>query len=190
MTAGIGHNQGPTMELGHRWRTYQWRRAQKALMPNTIPLTIVRMRMRRATELGMDYKTYATVRQSAGRDILAMLFSSNALRIIGGATQMPTPRREHLEQVKGADHLALVHRPTSAQEVLHRNPVLTDAETAPHFAQSWSEIRGRLERFLQRQPVAAGQVLIVGDTTLEAEWLTAARAGAYLPSEHYFTTVS
>ena len=186
MTAGIGHNGGPTIERGHRWRTFQWRRAQKAAMPSTIPLTIVRMRMARAAELGMDYKTYASVRQSAGRDILALLFSSNSLRIIADGARMPEDRTAHLAEVRGADRLAAVHPPHRPDLVLAANRVLTDAARAPLFTDSWSETRAKLGAFLRDRRLAADGVLIVGDTALEAEWLAAARAGAYLPSDRYF----
>ncbi|CAN0589915.1 unnamed protein product, partial [Ectocarpus sp. 12 AP-2014] len=54
---GIGHNRGPAMDRGVTYRTYHWKKARQALMPRTIPLMVVRMRVRRAAELGMDYAT-------------------------------------------------------------------------------------------------------------------------------------
>ena len=184
---GIGHNQGPSLEKGHRWRTYQWRKAQKALMPNTIPLMIVKMRLRRAAELGMSYKTYASVRQSAGRDILGLLFSSNALRIIGNGAAMPVAERAALEAVRQAGKLSLVHAPHSPVRVMQANPVLDAAELAPNFTESWSQMRSRIETLIQSRKLASDQVLIIGDTPLEAEWTAAARAGGYLRAEQYFT---
>ena len=71
------------MDRGVTYRTYQWKRAREAMMPKAIPLMVVKMRVRRAAELGMDYATYARCRQATGHDILALLFSSNALRVIG-----------------------------------------------------------------------------------------------------------
>ena len=59
--SGIGHNKGPTMEPGAGWRRYAWKRARAELLPK-IPLEVVRMRVRRARELGLDYRTYAGVR--------------------------------------------------------------------------------------------------------------------------------
>ena len=61
--ATIGHNGGPTFEKGHTYRTFMWRQAQKQLMPNAVPLMVVRMRVKRAGQLGMDYRTYASFRQ-------------------------------------------------------------------------------------------------------------------------------
>lgn len=185
-TAGIGHNGGPTMEPGHLWRTYQWRSAQRKLMPNAIPLLVLRMRMQRAQELGMDYKTYARVRQYSGQDIMGLLFSSNALRIMAVGARMPRPQADRLAVVKSARKLALVHRPNTPGAVLQANPVLDAAEAAPRFTDSWSQMRDRLQELLRGQRLPGGQVLVIGDAPLEPEWATAARAAGYLPAQEYF----
>lgn len=184
--AGIGHNNGPTMEAGHAWRSYQWRRAQQKLMPNAVPLMIVRMRMRRAAELGMDYKTYASIRQASGQDILGLLFSSNALRIIGNGARMPDAESRALAAVKSARRLSLVHAPNQPPAVLQANPVLDAAVAAPRFTDSWAQMRQRLEGFIRQQRLPGNQVLIIGDAPLESEWTTAARAAGYLPADRYF----
>lgn len=184
--AGIGHNKGPTMESGQRWRAYQWRKAQKALMPNTIPLLVVRSRMRRAAELGLTYKAYAKVRQTSGRDILGLLFSSNALEIIADGARMPQYRQAALAPIKGAQKLTLVHRPNTPTAVLQANPVLDDASAAPRFTDSWSQMRHQLETFLTTRHLPGGQILVIGDTSLEQEWMTAARAAGYLSASEYF----
>ena len=126
--AGLGHNGGPTMEPGVVWRTHAWRAAQKALMPNAIPKLVLQMRIKRAGELGMDYKTYARIRQATGQDILALLFSSNALRIIGDGARMPDAENRVLERVKSAQKLSLVHLPNRPEDVLQANPVLDATE--------------------------------------------------------------
>lgn len=184
--AGIGHNNGPTMERGQRWRAYQWRRAQKQLMPKTIPLMIVKMRVRRAAELGMNYPTYARIRQAAGQDILALLFSSNALRIIGDGARMPDAENRVLARVKAAQKLSLVHLPNRPEAVLQANPVLDATGTAPRFTDSWTQMRERLAGFIRARRLPGDQVVIVGDTSLEAGWTTAARAAGYLPAPEYF----
>lgn len=57
--SGIGHNNGPTLEGGSGWRRYAWRRARRELLPQ-LPIEVVRLRIRRAKELGgIDYKAYA-----------------------------------------------------------------------------------------------------------------------------------
>ena len=184
--AGIGHNNGPTMERGHGYRTFQWRRAQQKLMPNSVPLMIVRMRMQRAADLGMDYKTYASIRQASGQDILGLLFSSNALRIIGNGARMPDARDRALKAVKAAQKLALVHAPVDPPAVLQANPVLDATAAAPRFTDSWSGMRDRLKGFIRAQRLPGNQVLIIGDAPLESDWSTAARAAGYLRADQYF----
>ena len=187
--SGIGHNGGPTIERGQRWRAYQWRQAQKALMPKTIPLAIVKMRLRRAPELGRDYKTYAAIRQATGRDICAFLFSSNALGIIGpGQPRIPEPRADKLAGLKGAGRLALVYLPHDPTAVAAAEEVIDAATRAPDLRMPWSGVRAHLGAFVRDRHLVGDQVVIVGDTALEAEWTTAARAAGYVSAERYFGT--
>ena len=183
----IGHNGGPTLEPGHSWRSYQWRKAKKKLMPNTIPLTIVKMRLRRAAELGMDYKTYAALRQASGRDICGLLFSSNALEIYAGQSAMPKDRRDKVAAVEAAQRLAAVQAPSDPARVLDANP-LDATVKAPSLIHSWSETRRQLVSFLGDRRLSGGQVVLIGETALEEEWAAAARAAGYLTSQTYFET--
>lgn len=185
--AGIGHNNGPTMEKGQAMRAFQWRKAQEALMPKALPLMVIKMRVKRAAELGMDYKTYASIRQYSGSDILGLLFSSNALRIIGNGARMPEAEERVLAQVKSARKLSLVHLPNRPEAVALMNPVLDATAAAPRFTDTWRQTRDRLEGFIRAQALPGGRVVIIGDAPLEAEWVTAARAAGYLPSDRYFT---
>ncbi|MFT4961125.1 MAG: hypothetical protein ACI92Z_002212 [Paracoccaceae bacterium] len=182
----IGHNNGPSMARGHSYRSYQWRCAQQALMLNTLPLMLIRMRLRRAAELGMSYKTYARIRQASGQDIMALLFSSNALRIIGNGAKMPDAENRALEAIKSAGKLTLVHAPNTPPAVLQANPVLDTAEAAPRFTDSWTQMRERVEGVIRSQNLPGDQVLIIGDAPLEADWMAAARAAGYLPADQYF----
>lgn len=184
--AGIGHNGGPTMEPGHLWRTHAWRQAQKQLMPNAIPMLVVKMRLKRAAELGMDYRTYASIRQVSGQDILGLLFSSNALRLFGSGAPMPDPERHALAAVQAAQRLAMVHPPAGPAAVLLANPALDAAARAPLFTDSWSAMRARLDGFIRDRRLPGGGVVVIGETALEAQWCTAARAAAYLPADRYF----
>jgi hypothetical protein len=184
--AGIGHNKGPTMEPGHLWRTHQWRSAQRALMPNAIPLMIVRMRMKRAAELGMSYKTYARIRQTSGQDILGLLFSSNALRIIGHGARIPEAEDRVLQAVKDTRKLSLVYPPNTPVAVRAANPVLDATGGAPKFTESWAQMRNRVQGLIQSQKLPGSAVLVIGDAPLEADWTTAGRAAGYLSAQEYF----
>jgi hypothetical protein len=187
MMAGIGHNQGPTMERGEKWRAFQWQKARNAAMPKAMPLMVVKMHVARAHALGLDYPTYAAVRKASGRDIMALLFSSNALRIVrADAPQMPVPRGEKLSVVEGARKLALVHLPLNAGVIADANPVLHGVAEAPKFTDSWSAMRDHLGGVIQHQKLLRDQVLIIGDTAMEQDWTTAVQAAGYLPAERYF----
>ncbi len=185
--AGIGHNQGPTMERGHVWRTFQWKRARAAAMPKTMPLMVVRMHVARAHQLGLDYPTYAAVRKASGRDIMGLLFSSNALRVVRAENPyMPVDRSDVVAAVEGARKLALVHRPLQAEMIELANPVLDAAGQAPTFTDSWADMRAHLGGFITNQRLARDQVLIIGDTALERDWTVAARAAGYVEAARYF----
>jgi hypothetical protein len=70
--SGIGHNRGPAMDAGASWRRHCWSVARAELLPH-LPLEVIRMRVRRAAEIGLDYRTYATVREASGYDIVLPL---------------------------------------------------------------------------------------------------------------------
>lgn len=188
MTPGIGHNQGPTLERGQKWRAFQWRKARDDAMPKTMPLMVVRMHVARAHALGLDYPTYAAVRQASGRDIMGLLFSSNALRILRAeAPRMPLSQGQKLAAVQGARKLALIHLPLSATVAGAANPELDAVGAAPQFTDTWSEMANHLHRVIADQRLARDQVLIVGDTMIERDWTAAARAAGYVEAERYFS---
>ncbi|KIN63998.1 hypothetical protein Z946_2881 [Sulfitobacter noctilucicola] len=187
MRAGIGHNQGPTMERGQKWRSFQWQKARDAAMPKAVPLMVVKMHVARARQLGLDYPTYAAVRKATGRDIMGLLFSSNALRVVRAeAPQMPLDRSDAIEAVSGARKLALVHAPIRAEIVQQTNPVLDHVGVAPKFTDSWSAMRAHLGGIISDQRLARDQVLVIGDTGLERDWAPAAQAAGYIEAARYF----
>jgi len=179
---GIGHNQGPTMEPGGAWRRYAWTRARAELLPR-MPVEVVRMRVRRARELGMDYKAYAGIRASTGRDVIALLFSDNALRLMRDS-RMTADRDAKLDAVRHADRLALVHAPYDPERVLERNPVLATAGHAPAAFASWAQVRVRVLDLKGKLPADA--VVVIGETWAERDWCEAARLAGFLTAERYF----
>ena len=186
-TPGIGHNQGPTLARGQMWRTFQWKRARAEAMPKAMPLMVVRMHVARAHALGLDYPTYAAVRKASGRDIMGLLFSSNALRVVkADQPHMPVERGEVLSAVAGAKRLALVHRPLHPAAIRLANPVLDAVDAAPKFTDSWAGMRDHLGGVLTGQKLLGDQVLIIGDTAFERDWTTAARAAGYVEAARYF----
>ncbi|WP_371155138.1 hypothetical protein [Jannaschia sp. 2305UL9-9] len=181
MTAphGIGHNSRQDFD-GYSGRLHQWRKARRDLLGAKLPLEVVRLRVRRAAALGLDYGTYASVRAGTGRDIVALLFSSNALRMIRTA-QMTRDRAAKLAAV-AAERGVLVHAPGS----LVAKPPLDWADRAPGFADSWRQTRARLVQTLRDHHLPPDAVLMIGDTAFEASWCPTARAAGYVSADRYF----
>ena len=181
--SGIGHNNGPTMEPGPAGRRHAWARARADLLP-TLPIEVVRLRVRRAAEIGLDYRTYASFRAASGHDVVALLFSTNALRLLPPAVALPEDRRARLAAVSGADRGALANRPLLPAAVLARaDGVIDRAHPAPRPFAAWGEARRPV---LAALACPADRVLMVGDTAEERSWAEAARLGLYLPAERYF----
>ena len=187
--SGIGHNGGPTMERGAGWRRHCWKKARRELLP-AMPLEVIAYRMKRAKELGLDYRTYAGVRATTGRDIVAFLFSSNALRLLRSAA-IPSPEAGTLAALEDCHRLAAVHLPLDPGEVLRVNLGLLDlTDHAPTVFDSWSESRRRLIGLAREARVPADAVLVIGATPLEKDWCATARMAGYLAADRYFGTAA
>lgn len=178
----IGHNGGPSMAGGVSWRRHCWSAARAALMP-TLPVEVVRLRVRRARELGLDYRTYAGVRAATGQDVVAFLFSSNALRVTMARPDMPEDRAGKLAEI-ACGRLALAVAPLTPGIVAAANPVLDGVSRAPYALAGFGEMRERLRAALGKVP--GDQVILVGDLGLERDWCAAGRLAGYLPAERYF----
>ena len=181
--AEIGHNRGPSMAGGVSWRKHCWSAARAALVP-TLPIEVVRLRVRRAKELGLEYKTYAGVRAATGHDVVAFLFSSNALRVSVLRPAMPEAWAAKLAGIE-CERLALAVSPLTPGMLETANPVgLDGAHPAPYALATFGEMRERLRAALGKLP--PDQVLLVGDLALERDWCAAGRLAGYLPAERSF----
>jgi len=74
--------------------------------------------VRRAKEIGLPYRTYATVRAKTGQDIVAFLFSNNALRIHRAGQGLPEKRAEKLKAVRRCGKLLAAHAPLDSADTL------------------------------------------------------------------------
>jgi hypothetical protein len=179
----IGHNGGPSLEGGVSWRKHCWSAAREALLP-TLPIEVVRLRVKRAKALGLDYKTYAGVRAATGHDVIAFLISSNALRVSVLRPAMPEARALKLTEVQ-CRRLAMAVAPLTPGIVEAANPVVLDgAFPAPYALAGFGEMRDRVRAALGRLP--SDQVILVGDLGLERDWCAVGRLAGYLPAERYF----
>jgi hypothetical protein len=187
--SGPGHNGGPTLEPGARWRRHCWQAARTALLPK-LPIEIVRLHVKRAADIGLDYKTYAGVRATTGHDLVAFLFSTNALRLLREGDRMADREAEHMAAVTGIGQLLAVQPPLDpahVRQMLAGQGVAVDAAgRAPGLAQNWRETRALLLSLLAEVRAPADRVLLIGETALERDWVGAARMAGFLPADRYF----
>ncbi len=182
---GLGHNNGPTLEAGESWRRHAWGKARARLLP-VLPIEVVRLRVKRAAEIGLDYRTYASIRAASGHDVIAFLFSTNALRLLAAQQALPVDRRQKLAAL-AAGRGALTRPPLTPQALLAQAPGLIDhAAAAPRPFAGWSEARREVLAALAVQKWPADRVVMVGDTAEERDWSQAARMAWYLPADRYF----
>ncbi len=179
----IGHNGGPTM-VGHAFRTLAWTKARKALMP-TLPVEVVRLRVKRAGELGLDYRTYAGIRATTGHDVIALLFSTNALRMLREGQGDPE-RIARLAQAQAGRALAVAPplKVEGALRDLSGRGMRVDRATPAPGLMPWPELRLRVDALRQGWP--ADRVLLIAETMTEREWVTAGRLAGHLPADRYF----
>lgn len=184
--SSFGHNNGPAFDTGLSWRKHCWTRARRDLIPN-LPIEILRGRVKRARELGLEYKTYASVRASTGRDVIGFLFSSNALRAFKNAPELPPDRLKKLTAIVECSRIALVSKPLTPEALMAANKGAEfTAQSAPEFSEIWRDSRRIILSALNTDRLPADGVLLIGDTTLEREWSLAGRLAGYLPADRYF----
>ncbi len=184
LSPGPGHNAGPAMDDGLAWRTHAWRHARAALLP-TLPIEVVRLRVTRARELGLDYRTYAGLRASTGRDVIGFLFSTNALRLLRATDRLSEDRRARLDALVACDRVAMVQPPLDPRVVLGSTS-LDAAFPAPNAALPWSAMRDALRDVVRARGNPADGYVVVGETTLEREWCAAGRMAGFLAGDRYF----
>ncbi len=182
--AGIGHNSGQVLEPGQSWRTHAWTKARRDLLP-VLPIEVVRLRVKRAAELGLPYKTYAGIRASNGHDLIGFLFSSNALRVLRDGQALPEDRKARLAGLVNTARHGVAHRPVTPTHLAGLSGI-DRAFAAPRFTDSWSAMRRELDGVSAALRQPADRFVLVGDTDFEREWVAAARVAGYVSADAFF----
>ena len=166
----IGHNKGPSLDGGAGFRRVAWSRARSEMLPS-LPLEVVRLRVKRAKRLGLPYKTYATIRAVSGRDIVAFLFSSNALDMRRGI-DMPAPVCTRLAELEAqVARLGAIHLPIDLAAVRAQGH-LDAVARAPSLSTPWRAAHEELRALARDGNAPADGVVVVAATALEREWAT------------------
>jgi len=183
----IGHNNGPTMEPGESWRRHCWKKARHELLP-TLPIEVLRRRVARAKELGLDYKSYASIRAASGHDVIAFLFSTNALRVMAKSPDLPADRLQKLTSITDCHRTVAVHRPLTPKTVLDTLPdqLLDSVFAAPTFTDTWGQTRDIILQQLHTKRLPLDGVVVIGDTSQERAWVGAARLAGYVSADQFF----
>lgn len=182
VSAGIGHNRGPSTDDGISWRRFAWAKARADLLP-TLPIEVVRLRVKRAQDLGLPYKTYASVRASTGRDVIGFLFSNNALQVFKAGQGLPADKAALLAGLKSCDRVALIHAPLLPG--FQAEPI--DASfAAPAFTDPWPAMRDHLRKVIVARGKPADGYLVIGETDFERDWAEAGKTAGFLTGTRYF----
>lgn len=181
----IGHNGGPGLG-GSGWSRYCWARARADLFPK-LPLEVVRLRVKRAAEIGLDYRIYAGIRATTGHDLAAFLYSSNILRLLRDG-EAEAARLAKLAALQGIGQ-SLAAQPPHAPEALRarlaaQGLCVDKAAAAPSLALSPRETRERLAALRGRH--APDRVLVIAETALEMDWAVIGRMAGAIPASDYF----
>lgn len=178
------------MQVGTGWQKYCWGKARADLLPK-LPIEVIRTRLNRARELGLDYKAYASVRAKTGHDIVALLFSSNALRVLRAEQTVAMSEVEKLKSLEHCQRLLAVSRPISPRELADQFEAhgieISASIDAPTLAQSFRQKRDCLRAILKPSNLPGDKILIIGEQMLETDWAEVAQFGAFLPAETYFS---
>lgn len=192
---GIGHNAGPSLEPGHGWRKHCWTRARKETIKKTIPLEIVRIRVNRAKELGLNYPQYASVLLGSGRDIVGFLFTVDGLHLrLRRRLEMPDAVRDKLSAVTGADLLAM--SPNGEDAARFRTELnqvsglkFVSTGTEPRETASWSETKDAIHAVLGPAKLSRKEVVMIGSRDLEADWANAGGLAKFFRRDAFFSNV-
>lgn len=181
--AGLGHNNGPTLESGQAWRTHAWKKARLDLLPK-LPLEVIRLRVKRAQALGLPYKTYAGIRASSGHDLVGFLFSSNALGVITPHQAAPLHVVEKLAALVDCRSIGIAHRQVDLTQIFSLEAV----EKAPNPHVSWAAMRDHLKTIVRKTGQPADRFVLIGEPAFERDWAEAVQAAGFLHGHAYFAS--
>nr|WP_325250971.1 hypothetical protein [Amylibacter sp.] len=189
---GIGHNNGPAMRLGRGWHTHCWKQARKELLGKTLPIEVVRTRIRRARELGLAYPQYASILLGSGRDIVGFLFTVDGLQLrLQRQLSLPDTVQEKLQGLKRTDLFAFAPSGESpemfrAELTAQTGLIVKSSAPEPERTLNWPEARRAVRAVLDPVKVPSGAVVLIGTKDAERDLAMAGKLARFIPSDSYF----
>ena len=187
---GIGHNMGPSMDGGAGFRRFAWKKARKALMPR-LPLEVLKRRVRRAKQLGLEYPAYASILLGTGRDIVGFLFTCDALGMrLSKTIDPPEAVSEKLKRIERVDAmLAAEHDRVDLLPDLLANASGVQFAATSHLPRpdAGPEVgRQSIRTALDPLKLPGDAVVMIGTKAHERAWADAAKLARFIPSDAYF----
>ncbi|MEM7211096.1 MAG: hypothetical protein AAF479_04235 [Pseudomonadota bacterium] len=191
---GIGHNQGPALDANTGFRRIAWKKARAQLMPR-LPLEVLKRRVRRAKQLGLEYPAYASILLGTGRDIVGFLFTCDGLGMrLSRSLPLPDPIAGKLRQIERVDAMLAAEqdRPESLQDLLAAEmPIrFAGATRLPRSDASLGEGHQAIRTALDPLKLPGDAVVMIGTETHERDWADAAKLARFIPAESYFPALS
>lgn len=156
-----------------------------------LPLEVIRRRVRRATELGLEYPAYASILLGTGRDIVGFLFTCDALGMhLSQKVPIPQHVASKLKSLGTVDTmLAAEHdrREELADLLARETPIrFTSATRLPAPDVQRSEGQAAIRHALDPLKLPGDAVVMIGTEAHERSWADAARLARFMHAETYF----
>lgn len=189
--AGIGHNGGPK-RLGRGWQKHCWTRSRAALIGTRMPIEVVRTRIRRARELGLEYPQYASILLGSGRDVVGFLFTVDGLQLrLRKRLDMPDAVQDKL---RGLERVSLMGFAPSGEDVEAFRAEVSDVAGVPFVGVApeaqgplgWSAARAAVRAVLDPLKLPSDAVVMIGTRKDEAAMAQAAKMARFIASAEYF----
>lgn len=191
---GIGHNSQD--DASRKGRVRQWQKAKAALKGPALSPIQMKLRIRRAEELGLSYRQYAALVLATGRDPRAFLFTPEGMSLrLGRRLVLPDAPRGKLARLRNCHLLALAPEAEAPETFLSELREVSAlpfvaAIPSPSAQAGWSAIRAVFQPTLGALSLPGDALVVVGGTArAEPGWAAALRAG-FLPGDVFFESTA
>jgi hypothetical protein len=190
----IGHNNGPQMKTGLGWQQHCWKVARKDVLGKTIPIEIVRMRIKRARQLGMAYPQYASIILGTGRDIVGFLFTVDGMHLkLRKRLEMPEFVQSKLQTIEKCTLMAFSpsgEKSDAFQMELQQisGVKFKSSSPEPEPEATWPAVRLAVRAALEPLKLPSDAIVMIGNRETEKQWALAGKMARFIPSSDYYET--